>query len=452
MTYNVFLELLDRIDRLDKEKYNELKSKFDEYINVYFDKYINSLNQSDYIKNMPKFEYYLNTNTFHTIVNHKYLDPNLTAYYNDIYKYPVLDSDEETIILKKIYKLKSILNKRNIDDDYITMILNNYGYNKEIKSDIVSRKLQLKFLKKITDKDFRLKKYIREFELYVYYNSIKEYFINCNLRLVTAFLKKKDIKPCDMLDYIQWGNEGLLEAVNRYDAKYNTKFSTYAYYWINCKINAGFFRERKKVKSSYGMYYLTRQFSKFCSEHYNKYGEYPTKEEKIEFIYKNLYENKKGNIDTWYKKCDEKLTYIENIYECERATSLDIDIGESLDDSIVDMIVDKNTDIEKEATDFELKELFKKVFSNLTNKQICIILLRNGMGINNYLSFDKFQSVFPNLPLEKQKKIWVSKKEYTLQEIGDFLDVSRQDVSAKEIRIKKKIIKYKYVFGEYIDF
>ena len=247
MTYNVFLELLDRIDRLDKEKYNELKSKFDEYINVYFDKYINSLNQSDYIKNMPKFEYYLNTNTFHTIVNHKYLDPNLTAYYNDIYKYPVLDSDEETIILKKIYKLKSILNKRNIDDDYITTILNNYGYNKEIKSDIVSRKLQLKFLKKNTDKDFRLKKYIREFELYVYYNSIKEYFINCNLRLVTAFLKKKDIKPCDMLDYIQWGNEGLLEAVNRYDAKYNTKFSTYAYYWINCKINAGFFRERKKV-------------------------------------------------------------------------------------------------------------------------------------------------------------------------------------------------------------
>lgn len=158
MSYEKFLEYIDKLEQLDKDTYNSLVNIFKDNTNIYFDKYINNLNQDEYIKNIAKFEYYLNANTFHTMVNHKYTDPNITAYYNDISKYPILTSDEEKIILNKIYKLKNILNKRKIDKNYLNSILKNYGYNKEIKEDLLSRKVQLNYLKKLISDDLNLKK------------------------------------------------------------------------------------------------------------------------------------------------------------------------------------------------------------------------------------------------------------------------------------------------------
>lgn len=452
MSYENFLEYIDKLDQLDKNTYNSLVNIFKDNTNIYFDKYINNLNQDEYIKNIAKFEYYLNANTFHTMVNHKYTDPNITAYYNDISKYPVLTSDEEKIILNKIYKLKNILNKRKIDKNYLNSILKKYGYNKEIKEDLLSRKVQLNYLKKLISDDLNLKKGIKMFELYVYNQNLREKFINSNLRLVLSFLKNKNIKACDMLDYIQWGNEGLIYALHNYDPKHNTKFSTYAYYWINCKINLGLFKERKKVKSSYDMYFLAYQYSAFCSLYFSKIGVYPTHEEKINFIYDKIYKkNNKGNIDSWRDKCEEKLLYIKNILETENAISLDIEIGETQDNTIADMVVDLQTDVEKEGTAFELKDMFKKVFANFTNAQVCIILLRNGVGINNYLSFSDFEDVFSNLPLEIKKKVWTSKRKFKLQEIGDLFNVSRQDIFIKEKNIKRRLKKYQYFFDEYLD-
>ena len=170
MTYTIFFIFLDSIDKLDKDKYIELTKIFKENTNIYFDKYINKLSQDDYIKNISKFEYYLNINTFHSKVNEKYMDENITMYLKDISKYPILSEQDEIVMLKQINKLKKIVEEHLINDEYLDNTLINYGYNKNIKRDLSSRIIQLKFLKRINAKDAR----IDNFNLYVDYINLKE--------------------------------------------------------------------------------------------------------------------------------------------------------------------------------------------------------------------------------------------------------------------------------------
>jgi RNA polymerase primary sigma factor len=57
-------------------------------------------------------------------------------------------------------------------------------------------------------------------------------FIQANLRLVVAIAKRYRSSRVPLLDLIQEGNLGLMQAVSRYDYRHGCKFSTYAKYWI----------------------------------------------------------------------------------------------------------------------------------------------------------------------------------------------------------------------------
>ena len=56
--------------------------------------------------------------------------------------------------------------------------------------------------------------------------------VKCNLRLVVS-LSKNFLNTCEsVMDLIQEGNLGLITAAKKFNASYNTRFSTYAYPWI----------------------------------------------------------------------------------------------------------------------------------------------------------------------------------------------------------------------------
>lgn len=69
----------------------------------------------------------------------------------------------------------------------------------------------------------------------------RERFINSNLRLVVANVRKFAHKPdkLDFNDLIQEGNIGLHTAVDKFDWRKGFKFSTYATWWIRQAINRG---------------------------------------------------------------------------------------------------------------------------------------------------------------------------------------------------------------------
>ena len=64
----------------------------------------------------------------------------------------------------------------------------------------------------------------------------RDYLIECNLRLVVHYVNKLTVEDRHREDLIQEGNVGLLIAVDKFDWRRGTKFSTYATWWIRQRI------------------------------------------------------------------------------------------------------------------------------------------------------------------------------------------------------------------------
>ena len=74
----------------------------------------------------------------------------------------------------------------------------------------------------------------------------KQFLVNSNLRFVISVAKKLSSNDAYLMDFIQEGNVGLMYAASRYDYNFNTRFSTYAYFWISEYIS----RYKKKSDKS----------------------------------------------------------------------------------------------------------------------------------------------------------------------------------------------------------
>ncbi|MCO7226041.1 sigma-70 family RNA polymerase sigma factor [Pleionea sp. CnH1-48] len=85
-----------------------------------------------------------------------------------------------------------------------------------------------------------------------------------NLRLVIRIAKEHNFLKLPLMDLIQEGNIGLLKAIDRYDLDKDTRFSTYAWWWIKQSITAYVRRQgslvRKSEKVVDDMLLLLRQF------------------------------------------------------------------------------------------------------------------------------------------------------------------------------------------------
>lgn len=65
----------------------------------------------------------------------------------------------------------------------------------------------------------------------------REHMIRANLRLVVRIARAYLRKGLPLEDLVQWGNAGLLVAVERFDPAVGVRFSTYGSYWIKQSIS-----------------------------------------------------------------------------------------------------------------------------------------------------------------------------------------------------------------------
>jgi RNA polymerase primary sigma factor len=79
-------------------------------------------------------------------------------------------------------------------------------------------------------------------------NQTRNAIIEANLRLVVSIAKKFRHQKLNLLDLIQEGNLGLMRAVDKFDYRRNTKFSTYATWWIRQSITRAIFTQGKTVR------------------------------------------------------------------------------------------------------------------------------------------------------------------------------------------------------------
>lgn len=88
--------------------------------------------------------------------------------------------------------------------------------------------------------------------------SAREKLINCNLRLVFNLVQRFDNRGYELEDLFQIGTIGLIKAIDKFDLKYDVKFSTYAVPMIIGEIKR-FLRDDSPIKVSRSLKELAYQ-------------------------------------------------------------------------------------------------------------------------------------------------------------------------------------------------
>src|SRR5262245_32062715 len=107
----------------------------------------------------------------------------------------------------------------------------------------------------------------------------RDQMVRANLRLVVNIAREYTGKGLALQDLIEEGNLGLLRAVEGFDPSMNTRFSTYASYWIKQSIKRALVNTAKTIRIPAYMVELLAKWRR-CSARLNDHlGRAPTHEE-----------------------------------------------------------------------------------------------------------------------------------------------------------------------------
>lgn len=201
-------------------------------------------------------------------------------------------------------------------------------------------------------------------EIEKYDNSLREVqsgFIEANLRLVVSVAKRYLSSGMKLSDRIQFGNLGLMKAVDRFDYRRGYKFSTFATWWIRQAITRGIADEGRNIRFpvhvAESMWRMSRARRIFEQEH----GYEPNPNELAD-------------------QAEIPIRTVRRILDVGRATlSLHQPIGD--DSELHEFLPDKDAvmpdmDLEKD----ELKRGVEATLNTLTPKEEKVLRWRFGIG------------------------------------------------------------------------
>ena len=107
----------------------------------------------------------------------------------------------------------------------------------------------------------------------------RDHMVRANLRLVVNIARSYPNKGLALQDLIEEGNLGLLRAVEGFDPSMNTRFSTYASYWIKQSIKRALINTGKTIRIPAYMAQLLTEWRRATVELQEDLGRPPTQEE-----------------------------------------------------------------------------------------------------------------------------------------------------------------------------
>ncbi|HET6425190.1 MAG TPA: RNA polymerase sigma factor RpoD/SigA, partial [Planctomycetaceae bacterium] len=107
----------------------------------------------------------------------------------------------------------------------------------------------------------------------------RDRMVRANLRLVVNIARAYSNKGLPLQDLIEEGNLGLLRAVEGFDPEMNTRFSTYASYWIKQSIKRALINSGKTIRIPAYMVELLTKWRRATAKLEDELGRPPTQDE-----------------------------------------------------------------------------------------------------------------------------------------------------------------------------
>ena len=219
-------------------------------------------------------------------------------------------------------------------------------------------------------------------------------FSNHNLRLVVSIAKKFRNQGLDVIELAQEGNFGLIRAVQLFNWRHGCKFSTYATNWIRQAIQRAIAEQGVIRRPAHIVDYL-KKIRDVQREEMKRTG-------------------RELNVYQLAERTGIEVKAVELALQAATPTSSLLQaFNEGDDGNLVDVLPDvKSPRPERMADIAQLRETFAKVLKTLTPRERRIIELRFGF-INGY--------------------------EYTLEEIGRIMHITRERVRQIESKAMDKL-------------
>ncbi|KUK15767.1 MAG: RNA polymerase sigma factor [Petrotoga mobilis] len=226
----------------------------------------------------------------------------------------------------------------------------------------------------------------------------RDELIKANLRLVISIAKRYTGRGLTFLDLIQEGNIGLIKAVDKFDWRKGFKFSTYATWWIRQAITRSIADQARTIRIPVHLVETINRMNKVIREYLQENGDYPSVKELAEIL------------DKPEDKINEILISAKDVLSLNSPISSSN--GDDEESETGDFISTDETTPEEEAQKMIMKERLEEVLDTLNSKEALVLKMRYG---------------------------FLDGKQKTLEEVGQFFNVTRERIRQIETKALRKL-------------